>query len=160
HDHSRLPRTFFAGGSSRCRDRRDLLALRRCHVDRRLHDGLHPLMRNPLRSETEAFRFLIAVIVGALVIVGAAYINTWLGVAAPRPSKPRLRSHGSCPATACPCAAKWVRTIPCWPWTTRCERSGPTRSSSPATRSSSTGSGSARRSPCRPPRARCGTGLP
>jgi hypothetical protein len=39
-------------------------------------------MRNPLRSETEAFRFLVAVIVGALVIVGAAYLNTWLGVAA------------------------------------------------------------------------------
>jgi hypothetical protein len=39
-------------------------------------------MRNPLRSEAEAFRFLIVVIVGALVIVGAAYVNTWLGVAA------------------------------------------------------------------------------
>lgn len=39
-------------------------------------------MRNPLRSEGEAFRFLIAVIIGALVIVGAAYLNTWLGVAA------------------------------------------------------------------------------
>ena len=39
-------------------------------------------MRNPLRSEAEAFRFLIAVIVCALVIVGAAWINTWLGVAA------------------------------------------------------------------------------
>ena len=39
-------------------------------------------MRNPLRSEAESFRFLIAVIVGALVIVGAAYINRWLGVAA------------------------------------------------------------------------------
>jgi hypothetical protein len=39
-------------------------------------------MRNPLRSEAESFRFLIAVIVGAVVIVGAAYINTWLGVAA------------------------------------------------------------------------------
>jgi hypothetical protein len=39
-------------------------------------------MRNPLRSEAEAFRFLIAVIVGALVIAGAAYANTWLGVAA------------------------------------------------------------------------------
>jgi len=39
-------------------------------------------MRNPLRSETEAFRFLIAVIVGALVIVGAAALNMWLGVAA------------------------------------------------------------------------------
>jgi hypothetical protein len=39
-------------------------------------------MRNPLRSEAEAFRFLGVVIVGALVIVAAAYINTWLGVAA------------------------------------------------------------------------------
>ncbi|HEX6787891.1 MAG TPA: hypothetical protein VF091_01520 [Gaiellaceae bacterium] len=38
-------------------------------------------LRNPLRSEAEAFRFLVAVIVGALVIVGAAYLNTWLGVA-------------------------------------------------------------------------------
>jgi hypothetical protein len=39
-------------------------------------------MRNPLRSESEAFRFLLVVIVGALVIVGASYLNTWLGVAA------------------------------------------------------------------------------
>ena len=39
-------------------------------------------MRNPLRSEAEAFRFLIAVIIAALVIAGAAYLNTWLGVAA------------------------------------------------------------------------------
>jgi len=39
-------------------------------------------MRNPLRSEAEAFRFLIAVIIGALVIFGAARIDTWLGVAA------------------------------------------------------------------------------
>jgi hypothetical protein len=39
-------------------------------------------VRNPLRSEAEAFRFLIAVIIAALVIVGAAYLNTWLGVAA------------------------------------------------------------------------------
>jgi hypothetical protein len=38
-------------------------------------------LRNPLRSEAESFRFLVAVIVGALVIVGAAYLNTWLGVA-------------------------------------------------------------------------------
>jgi hypothetical protein len=40
------------------------------------------VVRNPLRSEAEAFRFLVAVIIGALVIVGAAYLNTWLGVAA------------------------------------------------------------------------------
>jgi hypothetical protein len=39
-------------------------------------------MRNPLRTEAEAFRFLVVVIVGALVIVGAAYVDTWLGVAA------------------------------------------------------------------------------
>jgi hypothetical protein len=39
-------------------------------------------VRNPLRSEAEAFRFLGVVIVGALVIVGASYLNTWVGVAA------------------------------------------------------------------------------
>ena len=39
-------------------------------------------MRNPLRSEAEAFRFLWIVIVGAAVIIVAAFINTWLGVAA------------------------------------------------------------------------------
>ena len=39
-------------------------------------------MRNPLRSEAEAFSFLGVVIVGALVIAGASYLNTWVGVAA------------------------------------------------------------------------------
>jgi hypothetical protein len=39
-------------------------------------------MRNPLRSEDEAFRFLVAVIAGAVIVVVAAAINTWLGVAA------------------------------------------------------------------------------
>ena len=39
-------------------------------------------MRNPLRSEGEAFRFLIVVIAAAIVIVIASVINTWLGVAA------------------------------------------------------------------------------
>ena len=39
-------------------------------------------MRNPLRSESEAFRFVIVVIVGALVIVGASFIDVWVGVAA------------------------------------------------------------------------------
>jgi hypothetical protein len=38
-------------------------------------------MRNPLRSEGEAYRFLWIVVLGAAVIIGAAYINTWLGVA-------------------------------------------------------------------------------
>lgn len=39
-------------------------------------------MQNPLRSEAEAFRFLLVVIAGSAIIVLAAYINTWLGVAA------------------------------------------------------------------------------
>src|SRR3954447_22654912 len=39
-------------------------------------------MRNPLRSEAEAFRFLIVVIVGAVIVIPAAYGNTWAGVAA------------------------------------------------------------------------------
>ncbi len=39
-------------------------------------------MRNPLRSEGEAFGFLLVVLVGAIVIAGGAALNTWLGVAA------------------------------------------------------------------------------
>lgn len=39
-------------------------------------------MRNPLRSEAEAFRFLIVIIGGAVIVGVAAYINTWVGVAA------------------------------------------------------------------------------
>ena len=39
-------------------------------------------MRNPLRSEAEAFRFLIVVIVGAAIVIAAAFLNTWAGVAA------------------------------------------------------------------------------
>ncbi len=39
-------------------------------------------MRNPLRSEAAAFRFLGLVVVGAGVVIGAAYANTWAGVAA------------------------------------------------------------------------------
>jgi hypothetical protein len=38
-------------------------------------------VRNPLRSEGEAYRFLGVVIVGAAVIIAASFINTWLGVA-------------------------------------------------------------------------------
>ncbi len=38
-------------------------------------------MRNPLRSEAEAFRFLIVVAVGAVVIIAASFANTWAGVA-------------------------------------------------------------------------------
>jgi GABA permease len=39
-------------------------------------------MRNPLRSEAEAFRFLIVVIAGAAIIAVAAYIDRWVGVGA------------------------------------------------------------------------------
>jgi hypothetical protein len=38
-------------------------------------------MRNPLRSEAEAYRFLGVVSVGAAAIIAGAYINTWVGVA-------------------------------------------------------------------------------
>lgn len=38
-------------------------------------------MRNPLRSEAEAYRFLGIVIVGAGVIIAFAYANVWAGVA-------------------------------------------------------------------------------
>ena len=39
-------------------------------------------MRNPLRSEAEAFRFLVVVIAGAVIVVIAAAINRWVGVVA------------------------------------------------------------------------------
>jgi hypothetical protein len=38
-------------------------------------------MRNPLRSEAEAYRFLGVIVVGAAVIIAAAFIDKWLGVA-------------------------------------------------------------------------------
>jgi hypothetical protein len=38
-------------------------------------------MRNPLRSEAEAYKVLVVVIAGAIVVVAAAYINAWVGVA-------------------------------------------------------------------------------
>jgi hypothetical protein len=38
-------------------------------------------MRNPLRSEAEAYRFLIVIIVCAAAIIAASFINEWLGVA-------------------------------------------------------------------------------
>jgi hypothetical protein len=39
-------------------------------------------MRNPLRSEAEMYRFLWIVVGGVIVIVVAAVINKWVGVAA------------------------------------------------------------------------------
>jgi hypothetical protein len=38
-------------------------------------------MRNPLRSEGEAYRFLWIVVGGAVLIIVGAFVNTWLGVA-------------------------------------------------------------------------------
>ena len=38
-------------------------------------------MRNPLRSEADAFRFLLLTIVYFALIVIAAIINTWFGLA-------------------------------------------------------------------------------
>jgi hypothetical protein len=35
-----------------------------------------------LRSEAEAFRFLLVVIGGAVTIAVASWVNTWLGLAA------------------------------------------------------------------------------
>jgi len=40
------------------------------------------MMRNPLRSEGDAYRFLWIVVGGAIVIVVGAVINKWVGVAA------------------------------------------------------------------------------
>jgi hypothetical protein len=39
-------------------------------------------VRNPFRSESGSFRFVLAVLVAALAIVGASWVNAWLGVAA------------------------------------------------------------------------------
>ncbi len=39
-------------------------------------------MRNPLRSEAEAFRFLVVVIAGAVIVVVAAAVDRWVGVGA------------------------------------------------------------------------------
>jgi len=39
-------------------------------------------MRNPLRTEADAFRFLVVVIGGAVVVAVASWLNTWVGVAA------------------------------------------------------------------------------
>src|SRR4029079_11647387 len=76
-DGARVPRALLGGGAPRRRGARDLLALRRHHVGDRLHDDLRDLGRgvlNPLRSEAEAFRFLIWVVVVVGVIVGGVLV--------------------------------------------------------------------------------------
>ncbi len=70
---ARLPRALQPRLAPRCGRAGHLLALRRHHVDRRLHDRLHPLAAaclccNPLRSEGEAFRLLLYVIAVFAVI--------------------------------------------------------------------------------------------
>ena len=69
----------FRGRFARAPRRRDpgnLLALRRRNVDRRVYDRLHPLaaVLNPLRSEAEAFRFLLLAVAAFGIIVAAAVL--------------------------------------------------------------------------------------
>jgi len=78
-DHPRLPR-HYSPEEHRGVEILDLLALRRHHVVSRVHDGSRALNRawprsqhnmlNPLRSEDEAFRFLLYAFVVIAVIVG------------------------------------------------------------------------------------------
>ena len=65
---------FSLGRAPRRRGAGHLLALRRRHVDRRLHDGLHPVI-NPLRSEREAFRLLLYVLAVAVVVIAASLLR-------------------------------------------------------------------------------------
>ncbi len=77
-DDPRVPRPLHGEGAPRRRDTRHLLALRRRDVDHRVLVDLHPLI-NPLRSEREAFQFLlyaagtIAVIVVLVLILRAIF---------------------------------------------------------------------------------------
>ena len=64
---------FTREGAPRRRGARHLLALRRRHVDHRVQLDLHPLI-NPLRSEREAFRFLLYVAGVVAVIVVLALV--------------------------------------------------------------------------------------
>ena len=81
HD-PRVPRPLHAGAPPRRRDPRHLLALRRRNVDRGLLDRVHPLaaVRNPVRSEADAFRFLLLTVGCFALIVAAAAVATWIGV--------------------------------------------------------------------------------
>ena len=97
-----LPRPFLAGAPPRRRAPGNLLALRRRNVDRGLRHGVHPLVRpppekgyqrevqhmaeratwNPLRSEHEAFQFLIgAIAYFAAIVVASVLGGVWAGVA-------------------------------------------------------------------------------
>ena len=70
---ARLPRPLHAEGAPRRGGAGHLLALRRRHVDLRLHarsTSSRGAVLNPLRTEQEAFRFLLWVIVVVAVIVG------------------------------------------------------------------------------------------
>jgi hypothetical protein len=68
--HPHLQGAFHPRGAPRRRGAGHLLALRRRHVGDRLPERLHHLVLNPLRSEAEAFRFLIYVVVVAVLIAG------------------------------------------------------------------------------------------
>ena len=75
---------FSAGGAPRRRGAGHLLALRRRHVDRRLHDDLRDLtgavsVRNPLRTEDAAFRLLLWVVAAAVAVVLVTLLVRALG---------------------------------------------------------------------------------
>jgi hypothetical protein len=76
-----IPRALLGARAPRRRGPRDLLALRRRHVDHRVPHRLHPLRPgavarpshpgdplNPLRSEENAFRFFLIVLATALAV--------------------------------------------------------------------------------------------
>src|SRR5919106_470285 len=70
-DDPRLPRPLLGQGAPRRRGAGHLLALRRHHVDLRVQHALRPVaVLNPLRSEQEAFRFLVYVAIAVAVVVG------------------------------------------------------------------------------------------
>ncbi len=78
-----VPRAFLAKGPHGSRDGRDLLALRRRHVDNRVPHRLHPLVPpegrggliNPLRSEEDAFRFtvVVAILVAPIALTAIVF---------------------------------------------------------------------------------------
>ena len=69
------------------------MALRRHHVDHRVRDDLHPLtgepserkfrLGNPLQSEQAAFRWVVAVVIAAAVVIALAeLVSTTVGFVA------------------------------------------------------------------------------
>ncbi len=68
-----VPRALLLDVALRRRGAGHLLALRRRHVDSRVHDDLHPVI-NPLRSEREAFRLLLYVLAVAAAVIAVVLV--------------------------------------------------------------------------------------